>query len=50
MHARFNLLELTLARQQLLSLLVNLTLHLDFNLLKLLLFAAELFLLETDGL
>lgn len=46
-HARLNLFQLALACQELLSLLVDLALYLDFNLAQLLLLAAQLLLLQT---
>lgn len=49
-HSAFELLQLRFASKQLLPLLVNLTLHLDLNLTQLLLFTAQLLLLETDRL
>lgn len=50
MHARLDLLELALPGQQLLPLLVDLTLDLELDLLELLLLTTELLLLEADGL
>ena len=50
LHAGLDLSELTLTSQQLLSLLVDLTLHLDLNLSQLLFFTSELFFLEANGL
>jgi hypothetical protein len=49
-HPAFKLLELAFPSQQFLSLLIDLTLYLDFDLPKLLLFAPELFLLQTHAL
>ena len=49
-HASLNLPQLTLAGQQLLALLGNLALHLEFDLTELLLLTAELLLLKADGL
>ena len=50
LHAGLDLAELGLACQKLLTLLVDLALNLELDLAKLLLLAAELFLLEADGL
>jgi hypothetical protein len=49
-HAGLDFAELGLAGQKFLSLLVNLTLDLEFDLAQLLLLSSELLLLETDGL
>lgn len=50
LHAGLDLAELGLACQKLLALLVDLALDLELDLAKLLLLAAELLLLEADGL
>lgn len=50
LHPCLNLLELTLARQQLLSLLTDLTLHLELNLSEFLLLASKLLLFKPDRL
>ena len=48
LHPGLDLTQLTLACKQLLSFLIDLSLHLDFNLSKLLLFTTELFFLQTN--
>jgi hypothetical protein len=50
LHACFDLSELTFSRQELLSLLIDLTLHLDLNLAQLLFLTTQLLFLEADGL
>ena len=50
LHTSFNLAQLALSGKKFLSFLVDLTLDLDFNLTKLLLFTAQLLLLETNRL
>ena len=50
LHTGLDLAKLGLAGQQLLSLLVDLALDLELDLAQLLLFSAELLLLETNGL
>lgn len=49
-HASLDLAELGLAGEKLLALLVDLALDLELDFAKLLLLAAELLLLEADGL
>ena len=48
LHSCLDLSQLTLTSQQLLSLLVNLSLDLDFDFAELLLFTTQLLFLETD--
>ena len=49
-HPALELLELALAGQKLLALLLDLALHLDLDLAQLLLLAAQLLLLQADRL
>lgn len=50
LHASLDLTQLAFSSKQFLSFLVDLSLHLDFNLSKLLFFASELLFLETNRL